>query len=56
LTYVYQYGASALIVTLGLLLARRAGTLTKGWAALIIVGFFAYALGHAFFQFIAPLT
>jgi cytosine/uracil/thiamine/allantoin permease len=56
LTYVYMYAVSALVLAFGLYMARRAGTLNARWATIMIVGFLAYALGHAFFQFVAPNT
>ncbi len=56
LTYLYQYVGSAVVLAFGLWMARRAGALGRGWYAVMVGGLVAYALGHAFFQFVAPST
>ena len=55
-TYIYQYTASALVLIAGLWLGHKGGTAGRRWIIIFVVGFVAYALAHAFFQFIAPLT
>lgn len=56
LTYLYQYVGSVLVMAFGFWVAHRAGTLTKRWAAIMVLGLLAYALGHGYLQLVAPST
>ena len=55
-TYLYQYLGSGLILALCLWLGHKGGLLTRRWMVVLVGGFVAYALAHAFFQFVAPMT